>query len=237
VTQEELAEYLGVSRSWYARFESGAPAAFSIPLLNRLGDILLLSPSERAELVRLAKPEFVPFVERESTYLYDALGSVREAVKRLWTATSEGEILHIAGEETRRLVPCFELIFVRRIVALEEVQFPQPGAHSTARLAEARAYGLRLVTPEQLAGLDALWQPTSGGDLVPISAYPPDWLRLYRLVLHEYGIDWSPPLAAHIRGSSGSALVGGTSTHPHDVTEFERTMLSTIADFASLALE
>jgi hypothetical protein len=31
--------------------------------------------------------------------------------------------------------------------------------------------------------------------------------------------------------------VGGTSTRQHDVTELERTMLSTIADFASLALQ
>jgi hypothetical protein len=31
--------------------------------------------------------------------------------------------------------------------------------------------------------------------------------------------------------------VGGASTHPHDVTELDRTMLCTIADFASLALQ
>jgi hypothetical protein len=30
--------------------------------------------------------------------------------------------------------------------------------------------------------------------------------------------------------------VGGTSTRPSDVSELERGMLSTIADFASLAL-
>jgi Helix-turn-helix domain len=62
VTQEELAEHLGISRQWYARFEGGAPAGFSTQLLSRLSDLLLLSPSERAEFVRLAMPELVYLV-------------------------------------------------------------------------------------------------------------------------------------------------------------------------------
>jgi hypothetical protein len=56
---------------------------------------------------------------------------VRRAVKRLRRATSEGEILRVAGEEVRQLLPCFELIFARPIVALEEAQFPKPGGNST----------------------------------------------------------------------------------------------------------
>jgi hypothetical protein len=72
---------------------------------------------------------------------------------------------------------------------------------------------------------------------VPSEAYPPDLLRLLRRALREHGIESDSPVVAHVRGSSGSALVGGMSTRPHDVTELERTMLSTIADFASLALQ
>jgi transcriptional regulator with XRE-family HTH domain len=237
VTQEELAEYLEISRGWYARFEAGAPAEFSIRLLSRLADMLLLSAPERAELVRLAMPESAPVVPRDSTNLYEALGVVRRAVNRLWRATSEDEILFVAGEEARQLLPFFELIFARRVVAREEAQFLQPGGNSAARLAEARTCGLRRATPQQSARVDALWQRTAGGDMLPIEAYPAESLRLYRLALHEHGIDWSSPVAAHIRGSSGAALVGGDSTRPHDVTELDRTMLSTIADFASLALQ
>ena len=77
VTQEELAEYLGISRNWYSRFEAGAPDGFSIRLLNRLCDMLLLSAEELAELVRLATPELAPVVSRDSTNLYKALGVVR----------------------------------------------------------------------------------------------------------------------------------------------------------------
>jgi hypothetical protein len=191
-------------------------------------------------LVRLAIPELAPVISRDSTDIYEALGVVRRAVKRLFTATSEDEILHAAGEEARQLLPRFELIFAHRIVAVEEAQFPQPGGNWAARLAEARNYALRRLTPEQLARLDAFWQRTPAGALLPFDAYPPDCLRQVRLALHEHGIDWKDwelPVSAHIRGSSGSALVGGTSRRPNDVTELERTMLSTIADFASLALQ
>jgi transcriptional regulator with XRE-family HTH domain len=262
VTQEEVAEYLGISRGWYARFEAGSAAGFSVSLLRRLGDVLLLSEADRVELARLAMPDLVPVVAGDSTKLRETLAVVRRAVKRLWTATSEAEILYVAGEEARQLVPGFELIFSRRIGALEEAQFPRSGENSTARLAEARAYAFRRLAPERFAQLDALWQciPAGavghragglGGKVVlssgaPLSSdvYSLESLRRYhralheyRLALHEQSVNWDSVVAAHIRGSNGSALVGGASTCPHDVTELDRAMLSAIADFASLALQ
>jgi transcriptional regulator with XRE-family HTH domain len=238
VTQEELAEHLGISRGWYTRFEAGAQAAFSIPLLSRLGDMLLLSAPERAELVRLAMPELSPVVPPDSTNLYQALSVVRRAVKRLWRATSEREIVHVAGEETRQLVSSFEVIFARWIIVpKDEALFPDERGNSATRLVAARADALRRLTPEQFARIDALGQRAGAGGLLPFEAYPPESRRLYRLALHEHGLDCNSLISAHIRGSSGSALVGGTSSRPHDVTDLERTMLSTIADFASLALQ
>lgn len=238
VTQEELAEHLGISRGWYTRIEAGAPAVFSIALLNDLADLLLLSDLERVELMRLAKPELAPIVRRCAADLYDALGVVRRMVKRLWSATSEDEILHVAGEEARQLVPCFELIFARRISTPEETPFPRRNGNWAARLAAARADALRQYTPVQLARRDAvnLWQSAPAGALVSLDAYPPDLVRVYRLALQQHGIAWDSPVAAHIRWPGGSAHVGGTSTRPHDVTDLERSTLSTIADFASLAL-
>jgi transcriptional regulator with XRE-family HTH domain len=240
ITQEELAEHLGISRGWYARFEAGAPAGFSIPLLNRLGDILQLSAAERSELVRLAMPDLAPVVPHDSRSLYEALGVMRRAVKRLWSASSEAEILHVAGEEARQLLPCFDLIFARRVTAHDEAQFPRPGGTQAARVAQARACALRRLAPEQLVRVHALWQCAAGGSLVPIETYPPDCLRLYGLALDEHGLGYTLPVCAHIRVSIGpaigSAIVGGTSARPRDVTEVERAMLSTIADFASLAL-
>jgi hypothetical protein len=203
--------------------------------------MLLLFASERAELMRLGKPQLTPIVSRDSIDLYKALGVVRRAVIRLWRATSEVEILHVAGEEARQLLPSFELIFVRRTTARKEAQFPQLEGSSTARLAEARSYALLQVTAEQLARHGTLWQRTAAAGLLTSESYPQGWNQLYRVALHEHGIDWGndwdSPLAAHIRGSSASAVVGGTSTRPHDVSELERAMLSTIADFASLVLQ
>jgi DNA-binding XRE family transcriptional regulator len=56
VTQEELAEGIGVSRGWYARLESGKPVKPSISMLHRIADALNATPRERALLFRLAIP-------------------------------------------------------------------------------------------------------------------------------------------------------------------------------------
>jgi len=57
VTQEELAECIGVSRYWYGMLESERPVRVSITLLDRLARILMLSARERAMLFALALPE------------------------------------------------------------------------------------------------------------------------------------------------------------------------------------
>jgi transcriptional regulator with XRE-family HTH domain len=56
VTQEELAEAIGVSRGWYARLENGAPIQPSVSMLSRLADALAANPGERTTLFRLAIP-------------------------------------------------------------------------------------------------------------------------------------------------------------------------------------
>ena len=56
VTQEELAEAIGVSRGWYARLESGKPVQPSVSMLHRIAEALRATPGERALLFRLAIP-------------------------------------------------------------------------------------------------------------------------------------------------------------------------------------
>src|ERR1700738_177882 len=53
VTQQELAEAIGVSREWYAVLESAATTRTSTALLDRLSDALMVNPDERATLFRL----------------------------------------------------------------------------------------------------------------------------------------------------------------------------------------
>jgi transcriptional regulator with XRE-family HTH domain len=56
VTQEELAEAIGVSRGWYARLESGQPIQPSVSMLHRIAEALKTTHGERALLFRLAIP-------------------------------------------------------------------------------------------------------------------------------------------------------------------------------------
>ncbi len=57
VTQEEMAEYIGVSRAWYAMLETQARVRASAPLLDRLARALMLNSQERTLLFNLALPE------------------------------------------------------------------------------------------------------------------------------------------------------------------------------------
>jgi transcriptional regulator with XRE-family HTH domain len=61
VTQEELAEAVGVSRSWYKMLECSVGVRTSLRLLVGLGEALMLSPSEKAHLFCLAFPELAVF--------------------------------------------------------------------------------------------------------------------------------------------------------------------------------
>ncbi len=57
VTQEELAEVVGVSRVWYALIEGGR-SDVSPRLLSRIADALMLGRDERLALLRLIYPGF-----------------------------------------------------------------------------------------------------------------------------------------------------------------------------------
>ncbi len=57
VTQEELAEAVGISRVWYCLLESGRDISVSTRLLDRLARALMLPPESRAALFHLAVPE------------------------------------------------------------------------------------------------------------------------------------------------------------------------------------
>lgn len=60
VSQEELAEAIGVTREWYACLETGAKRP-SVPMLDRLATALNASPEERATLFQLAIPALQHF--------------------------------------------------------------------------------------------------------------------------------------------------------------------------------
>jgi transcriptional regulator with XRE-family HTH domain len=57
VSQEELAEAVGVSRGWYSMLERGEPIQPSLAMLNRVAGALNATRDERVTLFRLAIPE------------------------------------------------------------------------------------------------------------------------------------------------------------------------------------
>lgn len=100
VTQEEVAEAVGISRQWYAMLESDRAVSPSATVLGRIADALMMSPSERASLFRFALPELrLESPTRTSREVLDAFGSLRRLMRRLWAATSEAEALTVIREE------------------------------------------------------------------------------------------------------------------------------------------
>jgi DNA-binding XRE family transcriptional regulator len=57
VTQEEIAEAVGISRNWYRRLESGDAARASAKLLHRIAQAFQFTPEERTNLFMLGIPE------------------------------------------------------------------------------------------------------------------------------------------------------------------------------------
>jgi DNA-binding XRE family transcriptional regulator len=60
VTQEEIAEAVGISRNWYRRLESGDAPRASAKLLDRIAKALRFTPEERTRLFVLGIPEIAP---------------------------------------------------------------------------------------------------------------------------------------------------------------------------------
>lgn len=57
VTQEEIAEAVGISRNWYRRLESGDAPRASAKLLDRIARAFQFTPEERMYLFVLGIPE------------------------------------------------------------------------------------------------------------------------------------------------------------------------------------
>jgi transcriptional regulator with XRE-family HTH domain len=100
VTQEELAEALGVTREWYGLLESAGKTRASTRLLERLADVLMVTPEERASLFQLALPELGRAQLRDdSAAVLEASSRLRSLIKPLWAATSVEDILMTTREQ------------------------------------------------------------------------------------------------------------------------------------------
>jgi transcriptional regulator with XRE-family HTH domain len=100
VTQEELAEVVGVSRQWYGMLEKKADSRASTSVLGRLAGALMLDDGDRAHLFRLGVPELSrTSLSSNSLSLLTTFSSLRAFNRRLWNASTEIEALTITAEE------------------------------------------------------------------------------------------------------------------------------------------
>ena len=101
VTQEELAEAIGVGREWYVQLECGmGETRASTGLLRRLADALMVTPEERASLFQLAIPDVGRVQLRDNSIAaLEGYSRLRATTKRLWAATSTEDVLTMALEQ------------------------------------------------------------------------------------------------------------------------------------------
>jgi transcriptional regulator with XRE-family HTH domain len=243
VSQEEVAEVVGISRQWYLLMEGDRAVRVSAAILARVADALMMNPVERAALFRLAVPELrsVSLMDR-STAMLDAFGSLRRLTRHLWAATTEAEVLTVVRE-------CAMMQFAPAVI-LTSTRVGE-GRWDLAATGDFDDDGHRLKRFEALvrerwggAVIDDLCCYTlmaRPGDLVTRSereARFPDLAAKNREALDAVGLDDHSFAMANIRSQRG--FVGHVNilrtTTAATYSELELAQLSTLADLTSLAL-
>ncbi|MDB5040629.1 MAG: transcriptional regulator [Candidatus Eremiobacteraeota bacterium] len=243
VSQEEVAEVVGISRQWYLLMEGDHAVHVSAAILARVADALMMNPAERAALFRLAVPELrsVSLMDR-STAMLDAFGSLRRLTRHLWAATTEAEVLTVVRD--------YAMMQFAPAVILTSTRVGE-GRWDLAATGDFDEDGDRLKRFEALvrerwggAVIDDLCCYTlmaRPGDLVTRSereARFPDLAAKNREALDAVGLDDHSFAMANIRSQRG--FVGHLNilrtTTAQTYSELELAQLSTLADLTSLAL-
>lgn len=239
VSQEEVAEAVGISRVWYGRLETGRSVRTSVALLERLANTLMLNDTQRAELFPFAVPEISSrAMEMRHGAVIEACGRIRRAAKRLMSASSVEEAFTIAAEESTPHFSDVGLVgFVHRIA---------PGRWNRPLVADGgmgRQNKLLIddleasLGPEQFdeVGLyPTLLEPGDVGTRESRAATSID--AAYQAALARYNLQRSALL--HVRISGGGVIGGILVKHAseRDYSEMERGVVATLASLTSLAL-
>jgi transcriptional regulator with XRE-family HTH domain len=241
VSQEEVAEVVGISRQWYLMMESGRAVRVSAAVLARIADALMMDPAERAALFRLAVPELrsTSLADR-TTVMLDAFGSLRRLTRPLWAATTEAEALTVVREYAMtQLAPVAMMTCTRvgeRGWDLATTGDPDVGDRQKRFEALVRERWGGAVM-DDLCCYTLMARP---GELVTRSereARFPGLAAKVRPVVDVVGLSDFSFVMANIRSQRG--FVGrlyAVHTAARTYSEIERTQLSTLADLASLAL-
>lgn len=242
VTQEEMAEAIGVSRVWYAMLESGAQLRTTAKVLDRLAVVLMLDPPDRARLLHLAMPELGRReVGAESALVLESYSVVRSATKRLWAATTQVEALEAMAEEVAAIVDDADLVFYVRRLGAGQWEWPYIVDRGLAqRNDQAFAAATSGMTPAQVDELVLFPQLSQPGEIGTEQNY----VSTAAVVRAAHDDNFSDPKLGlgsvlHARVRSRSGLVAGfTIKHlgGHTYPPEQRAILSTLAELTSVAL-
>lgn len=239
VTQEEIAETVGVSREWYARLESGATRA-STALLDRLATALMLTPAERTTLSHMAVSQLrrVRLHDDAVTALH-GFSRLRSLTKRLCAATSIEDVLSTAGEQLADWFGEAVLVYTsrRRESGLWEHRGVDDKQERTNVAEVVRDMKDRLATPELRAALNFHPRLANAGDLATPDFWP---LSVQHEVLKVYerhriaGFAWCYARVQSHTGFVGGLYVAREFGHSYSVSDL--AVFGAFAELASLAL-
>jgi transcriptional regulator with XRE-family HTH domain len=243
VTQEELAEATGVSRGWYAMLESGAALHTSPRLLARLADALALSDESRKILFSLAIPELSVGEGAFSKvkYLSGSIVPLRTVTRRLWSATSESEILFVAAEAISGIFNDSDAAGVFKRGQPGQWNFPAfiGGHHLLNAMTELRDTLSVGLTPAQIdeTMLYGMTEPGQVGTRYELHRNLSQKTRIDR-TFASLGFAVTNSLTALVKSREGIAatIFAFYVDGKRNFTELDRTLLGMVADLASLAL-
>jgi transcriptional regulator with XRE-family HTH domain len=243
VTQEEIAEAIGVSRVWYAMLESGAALRASPKLLARLASALSLSDDDREMLFKLARPLSAGAGSLATLKdLSSFIAPLHTTARRVWNATSEFDVLVAIAEGVGELF--VDADFVGAFTRVKPGQWDYPviigAGHWEGRLAELRDElydGLRPAQIDESMLHGVLTEPGQVGtreELHRNLTVKPRIDSAFRSV----GFESATFLKAHVKSREGfgATIFANYIAGGKDFSELERSLLSSLADLGSVAL-
>lgn len=241
VTQEEVAEAVGISRQWYALMETGRTARFSAAVLGRVADALTMDPAERAALFRLAVPELrATSLTDRSIAVLETIASLRSVTRRLWSATTGAEALTLVREYAMTQLAPDATVTVTRIRE-GYWDYAVTGANDEGERLKRFDALVRerwgACTIDDLLCYTLMAQP---GDVVTRAdrnAYFPDLAAKVQPALDTLGFSDVSFATAHVQSRHAFvARIVAFHRTAYAYSEIERAHLGTLADLTSLAL-
>jgi transcriptional regulator with XRE-family HTH domain len=240
VTQEELAEAIGVTREWCGMLESAATIRTSTGLLDRLADALMVTPDERARLFYLALPEVRRVHLRDdSLAVLEGFSRLRVFLKRLWAATSVDDVFTTA---TLQITDWFEsavLVHTTRRSESGLWELPTADDKPDRNIASKVMEEMRnqFPTPGAIDALNLYPRLANAGDVGTSDLYPPVIRRELLNVYARRRLAGFTFVKARVRSRTG--VIGSFCIWcelGRSYSALDHAVLGAFAELASLAL-